>query len=289
MVILVTGANGQVGQAIQHISKHYPAFVFYFSGSDEGDVTDKIKLASLFSKVGPSFCINAAAYTAVDRAESEPEKAALINIEGARNVAEACMEANCTLIHISTDFIFDGTKSEPYTEEDLPNPQSVYGRTKLAGEREIQQILTNYYIIRTSWVYSQFGSNFMRTMLRLASERDSISVVDDQIGTPTNAIDLAEAIVKIIELETLNLEHRAMSHFGIYNFSNEGQCSWYDFAAAIFDTNHIKVDLQPIATMDFPTAARRPAYSVLSKDKVTAAFGLSIPDWSRSLARVSGR
>ncbi|HEX8269271.1 MAG TPA: dTDP-4-dehydrorhamnose reductase [Flavobacterium sp.] len=279
MVVLVTGASGQLGQALQFIEPDHPELAFYFAGSDEGDITDKAKLNKLFADKNPSYCINAAAYTAVDKAETEPEKAHLTNAVGARNVAEICREFQCTLIHISTDFVFDGSKQEPYTEEDIPNPQSIYGQTKLDGERAIQSTISNYFIIRTSWVYSQFGTNFMKTMLRLASERDSISVVDDQIGTPTNAVDLAEALLQIIEAHALNPEPSTVNRFGIYNFSNEGQCSWYDFAKKIFEVNKIEIDLRPIPSSAFPTAATRPKYSVLNKGKLSKFLSIRISHW----------
>lgn len=286
MVVLVTGGSGQVGQAIQSIAGDYPDLTFHFADSNEGDITNKSKLQLLFQKFRPQFCINAAAYTAVDKAESEPEKARMINVDGARNVAEVCDAFDCTLLYISTDFVFDGLKSAPYTEDDEPNPQSVYGRTKLDGERAIQQTLKKHYIIRTSWVYSQFGNNFMKTMLRLAKERDSISVVDDQIGTPTHAVDLATAILKIVKFTTLHPEPGTLHLFGIYNFSNEGQCSWYEFAKKIFEVNTITIDLRAIPTSAFPTAAKRPMYSVLSKEKIKSAFGIDLQNWVASLINI---
>ena len=198
MVVLVTGANGQLGQSLQFIASNYPAIQFVFCSSSDLDITNKQNCQAVFSKYKPNYCINTAAYTAVDKAESEPEKAKLINVIGAKNVAEVCKEFSTKLLHVSTDFVFDGTNTKPYTEKDIPNPTGVYSQTKLDGEKAIQETLDHYFIIRTSWVYSQFGNNFMKTMLRLASERDSLSVVNDQIGTPTNALDLAEALVKII-------------------------------------------------------------------------------------------
>ena len=199
MVVLVTGASGQLGQALQSISSQFPEIDFQFFNSSELNITDFEQCKTVFEKLNPDFCINAAAYTAVDKAESEPEKARLINVEGPKNLAQICKELNTVLIHISTDFIFDGTAVQPYTEESIPNPTGIYGQTKLDGELAIQGILEKYLIIRTSWVYSEFGNNFLKTMLRLGSERDSLSVVNDQIGTPTNAVDLAKALVKIIQ------------------------------------------------------------------------------------------
>jgi dTDP-4-dehydrorhamnose reductase len=282
MVVLVTGANGQLGQALQSISANYPEIDFVFCSSSDLDITKKESCEAVFIKYKPNYCLNAAAYTAVDKAESEPEKAQLINVIGSRNLAEACKEYDIILIHISTDFVFDGTNKTSYKEEDTPNPTGVYGLTKLQGEKAIQETFDNYFIIRTSWVYSQFANNFMKTMLRLASERDSLSVVNDQIGTPTNAVDLAEALISIIT-QTYSLQPTAYNLFGIYNFSNEGQCSWYDFAKEIFEINSIKINLSAIPTTSFPTPAKRPAFSVLDKTKIKKVFQVEIKDWKESL------
>ena len=282
MVVLVTGANGQLGQALQSISANYPEIDFVFCSSSDLDITKKESCEAVFIKYKPNYCVNAAAYTAVDKAEIEPEKAQLINVIGARNLAEACKEYDIILIHISTDFVFDGTNKTSYKEEDTPNPTGVYGLTKLQGEKAIQETFDNYFIIRTSWVYSQFANNFMKTMLRLASERDSLSVVNDQIGTPTNAVDLAEALISIIT-QTYSLQPTAYNLFGIYNFSNEGQCSWYDFAKEIFEINSIKINLSAIPTTSFPTPAKRPAFSVLDKTKIKKVFQVEIKDWKESL------
>ena len=281
MVVLVTGASGQLGQALQSIEKFYPEIDFHFLNSSELNITDLEQCKTVFKKEKPDFCINAAAYTAVDRAESEPEKAYLINVAGAENLAKVCKEFNTVLLHISTDFIFDGISTQPYSEEALPNPIGVYGQTKLDGEKVIQEIWKKNFIIRTSWVYSQFGANFMKTMLRLASERDSLFVVNDQIGTPTNAIDLAEALLKIITI--CHAEIASASHFGIYNFSNEGRCSWYDFAKKIFEINNIQINLQGISTSAYPTPAKRPKYSVLDKSKIKSVFEIDILEWNKSL------
>lgn len=284
MVVLVTGASGQVGQALQFIAPIYSDIQFVFCNSKQLDITNLNNIKQLFEQFKPDFCINTAAYTAVDKAESEPEKAHLINVEGAKNVAEICKEFNTVLLHVSTDFVFDGTKTVPYTEEDVPNPTSVYGQTKLDGEKSIQETWHKYFIIRTSWVYSQFGNNFMKTMLRLASERDKLSVVNDQVGTPTNAVDLAEALVKIIQSPITH--HPSPNTFGIYNFSNEGQASWYDFAEKIFEYNNINIQLEPIPTKSYPTPAKRPAYSVLNKRKLTNKFGFEIRNWESALRSI---
>ena len=280
MVVLVTGASGQLGQAIQFIATNHLNINFVFCNSSDLDITNKENCTTIFHTIKPDYCINTAAYTAVDKAESEPDKAHLINVVGAKNIAETCKEFDTNLIHISTDFVFDGTKNSPYNEMDLPNPKGVYGQTKLAGEKAIQNVFSNYFIIRTSWVYSQFGNNFMKTMLRLASERDTISVVDDQIGTPTNAVDLANVIVQII---LNNSQQSCPENYGIYNFSNEGQCSWYEFAKKIFETNEIKVNLVPIPSTAFPTPAVRPKYSVLDKSKIKRVFELKVKNWENGL------
>lgn len=296
MVVLVTGANGQLGQAIQSIVGKYPSIDFVFCSSSELNITDKNNCETVFEKYKPNFCINAAAYTAVDKAESEPEQAFAINVSGAQNIAEVCKTHDTILLHVSTDFVFDAKfvdgiayydrelrlplKSEKgLTETDVPFPAGIYGLTKLQGEQAIESTWEKHFIVRTSWVYSQFANNFMKTMLRLATERDSLSVVSDQIGTPTNAVDLAECLVTIItEHSKLNTED-----YGIYNFSNEGQCSWYDFAAEIFKVNNISINLQPIPTSAYPTPAKRPAYSVLDKSKIKKVFGIEIMDWKESL------
>jgi dTDP-4-dehydrorhamnose reductase len=291
MVVLVTGANGQLGQSIQIIAGNYPDIQFIFCSSSDLDITNKDNCEKVFSQSKPDFCINAAAYTAVDKAETEPEKAHSINVIGAKNLAEICKEFDTILLHISTDFVFNGNKSFPYTEEDATNPQSVYGQTKLDGEKAIREVLDNYFIIRTSWVYSQFGNNFMKTILRLAKERTSLSIVSDQIGTPTNAVDLAEAILEIVESqksktkkETTNTQHPTPNtQFGIYNFSNEGECSWYEFAKKILEINNVNIDLQPIPTTSYPTPAQRPKYSVLDKSKIKIVFGIEIKSWEESL------
>ena len=298
MVVLVTGANGQLGQAIQSISGKYPEIDFVFCSSSELDISNLENCQAVFSTYQPHFCINTAAYTAVDKAESEPAKAFDINANGAENLAITCKKFNTILIHISTDFVFDAYFSDGIayydrelrlplksdfglTETDVPFPSGVYGLTKLQGEQAIQANWEKHFIIRTSWVYSQFGNNFMKTMLRLASERDTLSVVSDQIGTPTNAVDLAEVLI-VIMVSSFKFQ---VSSFGIYNFSNEGQCSWYDFAKEIFHQKGVSIDLKPIPTSAYPTPAKRPAYSVLDKTKIKSTFGVEIKEWQTSLAR----
>lgn len=285
MVVLVTGANGQLGQAIQSIATDYPAIDFVFCSSSDLDITNLENCETIFKQYQPNFCINTAAYTAVDKAETEPEKAHLINVIGAQNLAEVCKKQDTVLLHVSTDFVFDGDNrvtssgvEMPYTETDIPNPTGVYGQTKLEGEIAIQNTWEKHFIIRTSWVYSQFANNFMKTMIRLGNERNELSVVNDQIGTPTNAVDLAEVLLHIVKSQKSKVKN-----FGIYNFSNEGQCSWYDFANEIFKLNNISINLKGIPTESYPTPAKRPKYSVLDKKKITTTFGIQINTWQKSL------
>ena len=280
MVVLITGANGQLGQAIQSIVGNHPSIDFVFCTSSNLDITNLDNCKTIFKQYQPNFCVNTAAYTAVDKAETEPEKAQLINVIGAQNLAKVCKKHNTVLVHISTDFVFDGTAEKPYSEKDIPNPTGVYGKTKLDGEIAIQNTWEKHFIIRTSWVYSQFGNNFIKTMLRLGSERKELSVVNDQIGTPTNAVDLAEVLIHIVKSQKSKVKS-----FGIYNFSNEGQCSWYDFAKEIFNQKEIIIDLNGIPTSAYPTPAKRPKYSVLDKTKITTTFEVSIKNWKESLKK----
>jgi dTDP-4-dehydrorhamnose reductase len=283
LVVLVTGANGQLGRSIQFIADKYPQIDFVFCDSIALDITLKASVDQVFSKIKPNFCINTAAYTAVDKAECEPDRAFAINRTGAKNLAEACKEFKTKLIHISTDFVFDGNAKTPYTENAIPNPQNIYGKSKLEGETAIQDTFDDYFIVRTSWVYSQFGTNFMKTMLRLGAERDFLSVVDDQIGTPTNAVDLANALVQIVLFVDQNPLHDA---YGIYHFSNEGSCDWFEFAKKIFLNNQINIDLRPIPARSYPTPAQRPNYSVLDKTKIKLVFGIVIKSWEESLKKI---
>jgi len=270
--ILVTGANGQLGQCLQSLELESD-FEFTFFSSLKLDVTSKESIKKAF-KPEYSFCINCAAYTAVDQAESEKEKASLINNIAVKSIALACKENNITLIHISTDFVFNGEAKQPYNESDLPDPISVYGKTKLDGEIAIKNNLTKYFIIRTSWLYSQYGNNFLKSMLNLAITRDRLSVVNDQIGTPTFALDLAKVILELIKQN---------NNFGIYHYSNNGAASWYDFAKAIFTKTNTNILVDSIPTSDYPTAAKRPNYSILDKSKIINTFGIKVPHWEESL------
>ncbi|KOS06356.1 dTDP-4-dehydrorhamnose reductase [Flavobacterium akiainvivens] len=280
MKILVTGKNGQLGQALQALAEKQSKIEFVFTDSKELDITNSERLKKIFSKLKPDFCINTAAYTAVDKAETEKDTAFAINVTGAKNLAEVCKKHGTTLIHISTDFVFDGSKNTPYTEAETTNPQGVYGLTKRDGEIEIEKAIKEYYIIRTSWVYSEYANNFMKTMIRLSNERNTLNVVNDQVGTPTNANNLAAALVSIILSDK--------KAYGIYNFSNEGVASWYDFAKEILRVNNISINLKPIPSSAYPTPAKRPPYSVLDKSKIKDTFGIEIKDWKDALQPYKG-
>jgi dTDP-4-dehydrorhamnose reductase len=275
ITVLVTGSNGQLGKCLQEFSLSSTYISWIFKSSNELDITDEVSITKAFNNNKIDYLVNCAAYTAVDKAESEPEKAFLVNAEGVRLLSNACRDYNTTMIHISTDFVFDGEKSTPYIETDLPNPINVYGATKLKGEQYVQETLEKYFIIRTSWVYSEYGNNFVKTMLRLANERDEISVVDDQIGSPTYAGDLAEVISEIVKTKLQN--------YGLYHYSNIGEISWYEFAKAIFNESKIDIRLIPISTTAYPTLASRPRYSVLDKAKVKTILEIKIPSWKDSL------
>ena len=275
--ILVTGGNGQLGSELKEIVHNYKDYNFLFTDVKDLDITNHTAVKEFIEINNINVIINCAAYTAVDEAESEPELSDAINHLAVANFAQIAKEKNIKLIHISTDYVFDGTNHKPYVETDTPNPQSVYGKTKLDGELALQQINpANSIIIRTSWVYSKFGNNFVKTMLRLAETRDEISVVADQVGTPTNAANLAKAILNIlpqIKNETVELFH----------YSNEGVCSWYDFAKAIFEIKGISIKVNPIETKQYPTPAKRPFYSVLNKTNIKEKYLLVIPYWKESL------
>lgn len=273
--VLVTGAKGQLGQCIQSIAHQYPTLNFLFVDKQQMDITNIIQISEFFKTHKVDWCINCAAYTAVDQAENHKEEAYQINVLGTRNIAQICQEYDAKLIHISTDFVFDGLKSSPYTERDATNPINVYGETKLKGELEVKAHCASHFIIRTSWLYSEFGHNFMKTMLRLASERDILRVVNDQIGSPTYALDLAEALLHIIQKDK--------DHYGVFHYSNQGQISWFEFAKTIFELVNHHIVLEQILTKDYPTLATRPLYSVLDTSKISEAFNLEIPFWKDGL------
>lgn len=276
--VLITGGKGQLAQCLRSQIEKSPGVDAVYVDVEDLDITRGPDVVSRFGEERPDFCINCAAYTAVDQAESEPGPARAINVDGPRNLARACNQYGVTLIHLSTDFVFDGQKNTPYRESDQPNPQSVYGRTKWEGEKAVADNLDAHYIFRTSWLYSGYGKNFMNTMLRLGNERDLTRVVDDQVGTPTYGGDLARVIVQLVT-------GKIRPGYGLYHYSNEGQASWFEFAREIFKQAGLPGDVEPIGSEAFPTPARRPAYSVLSKEKFRSATGLSVPGWKASLGQ----
>ena len=273
--ILVTGANGQLGQCLQKISSQFEEFEFIFTDSETLDITNKEEVNDFFWQNAPDFCINAAAYTAVDLAETDIEKAFLVNADGAENLAEACAENNAQFIHVSTDYVFDGENNLAYTEEDFTNPLGVYGASKLAGDELALEVNPCSVILRTSWVYSEFGKNFVKTMLNLFATKEELNIVADQFGQPTNANDLAEAIMKIIKSEKITP--------GIFNFSNLGRISWFDFAEKIAELSDAKIKLNAIETSQYPTPAKRPKNSVLDLDKISKTYGIQLKPWEESL------
>ena len=275
--ILVTGANGQLGSELRKIGFTALDDVF-FTDVAELDITSYEAVAKFVEEHDIDTIINCAAYTAVDKAEDEPELAAKINTEAVANLAKVANKQDCLLIHVSTDYVFNGMGEKPYTEKNNPCPVSVYGKTKLAGEEAIKKSGCLHIIIRTAWLYSTFGNNFVKTILRLAGERPELTVVSDQVGSPTYAEDLARAIVTIMEDD-----NRGMCE-GIYHFSDEGVCSWYDFACEIVRISGLPCQVKPVTTAEYPTKTRRPAYSVLDKTKITQTFGVSVPHWQESLA-----
>ncbi|WP_299244481.1 dTDP-4-dehydrorhamnose reductase [uncultured Aquimarina sp.] len=275
--ILVTGGKGQLASCIKDVENFLNDFNFIYVDYDELDITKENDVKLFFEKQEIKYCINCAAYTAVDKAESEAEISKEINTTGARFLAESCKKHNAVFIQISTDFVFDGKQSFPYTETDKTTPLGIYGITKLGGEKATISSVDKYFIIRTSWLYSEYGNNFLKTMLRLGKEREELSVVCDQVGTPTYAGDLADMILKIITEES--------SYYGTYHYSNEGVASWYDFAKTIFDESEIKIKLLPIKTEAYPTPAQRPYYSVMDKSKIKETFNIEIPYWRDSLKK----
>ena len=275
---LVTGGNGQLAQSLKDVVNHQDELDVDFQDLPDLDITNKQQLESYFSNNELDYCINCAAYTAVDLAEEQSDLAYAVNAKGPKYLAEVCQKHQVTLIHISTDFVFDGQKRIPYLETDAPNPLSVYGASKLQGERNIQDVMDTYFIVRTSWLYSEYGNNFIKTMLRLSETRDEISVVSDQIGSPTYAGDLAEVLIKIVLSSSIS--------YGIYHYSNGGIVSWYDFAVEIFKQLGKTIEVKPIKTKDYPTAAKRPKYSILDTTKIKNNFDYTIKDWQVSLNKI---
>ena len=281
--ILVTGSNGQIGTELQYLAKHFPDFTFTFVDVVDLDITDANVVYDFVNSGDYNYIINCAAYTAVDKAEEDEKLAYEVNAMGAKNIAQAAVIRNIQVIHISTDYVYHNGLDRPLLESDPTNPQSVYASTKLQGDQMVQMMLPSSMIIRTSWVYSSFGHNFVKTMLRLGKERDSLGIVADQIGTPTYAYDLAKAMLEIIsKMENGDLVSGKMQ--GVFHYSNEGETHWADFAKKIFEMENIDCKVNEIETKDYPLPAARPPYSLLDKSKIKETFDLEIPNWEDSLA-----
>lgn len=281
--ILVTGANGQLGNEIrlQASARQDGTYAFFFTDVDTLDICNKEAVCKYVRENEIAYIVNCAAYTAVDKAEDDEPLCRKINTDAVRNLGEAAGAVKAGVIHISTDYVFDGTNCRPYVETDPTCPESVYGRTKLEGEQALFAVCPESVVIRTAWLYSGFGNNFVKTMLRLGSEREELGVVFDQVGTPTYAADLAVAVFSV-------LDHAAAGDFhpGVYHFSDEGACSWYDFTVSILKLSGIKTcRVKPIESKDFPAKAKRPSYSVLNKGKIKQTFGITIPHWEESLEK----
>jgi len=275
--IIVFGASGQLGQCLLRVAQERNLTSIHFLPEAEADILNIPALEKLFAAYQPDYCINCAAYTAVDKAEDEPEAARRINRDGVKNLVKLCQKHNTTLVHVSTDFVFAGTGYLPLSETDEAHPVNVYGLTKLEGEQIIPVYTDKYFILRTSWLYSEYGNNFVKTMLRLGQEKSELKIIWDQVGTPTYAIDLAACILTIIQSGNQN--------YGIYHYSNEGVTSWYDFAKGIFELSQSKVKAIPVRTSEYVTKAIRPSYSVMDKAKIKKNLNMEIPYWRDSLAQ----
>lgn len=273
--VLLIGASGQLGRCFQKVSAQFPDWKFFIPSSKDLDVTQYSKVADFFSKNNFDYCINCSAYTQVENAETEKKLAFSLNEKAVRSLAKTCKENHCKLVHFSTDYVFDGKKFGTYKEEDHPHPLNVYGASKLAGEKAIAQELNDYFIFRTSWLYSEFGHNFFKTILNKAEKDAVLNITTQQIGTPTNANDLALFVLKIIEMES--------QAYGLYHFSNRGQASWYDFAGEILRNAGKLEQVSLHKSNNFKTRALRPENSVLSKEKILQTFQLEIPTWQESL------
>jgi dTDP-4-dehydrorhamnose reductase len=284
--ILITGANGQLGSDFRELSGFFPGYNFVFTDVNELNISSEKDVRLFFEKENPDYLINCAAYTAVDNAEDDEKNANLINNIAVGILAKETFKSKVMFFHISTDYVFDGNSCTPYLETDKINPVSVYGKTKAEGELAVQKFNTEATIIRTSWLYGNYGNNFVKTMIRLGKERDSLQVVFDQIGSPTYSGDLASTILHIID----NTSKKLMPYKpGIYNFSNEGVCSWYDFALATHEFAKVSCKVIPVNSSAFPTKAKRPSYSVLNKEKLKTSYRIEIPYWRDSLKNCISR
>ncbi len=276
MKVLVTGSNGQLGKSLRKVAKNYPKIKFIFTDIEELDITKQYQVIKYFIRTKPDFCVNCAAYTKVDDAEDNAERCYYINETGAANLAIASKFTSSKMIHISSDYVYFNQDEKINTEDFPTNPQGVYAKSKLAGEKKVIENLQKHMIIRTSWLYSEFGNNFVNTIINLAKTKKQISVVDDQIGSPTYATDLAQTIVKILTSKTFS--------YGIFNYSNLGFTSWYHFANEIVHKVGAKCKVKPISSSEYPTKAPRPLNSKMSKNKISSAYGISIPKWKNSLS-----
>jgi len=280
-VILVTGASGQLGNEIRNSSKNYFGYEFVFTDIDTLDITDEEAVKQTIKTTHPDWIINCVAYNLVDKAETDSENAFKVNGQAVKNLAESIKGSESRLIHISTDYVFDGNSSTPYNENSITNPQSAYGKSKLEGEKSAL-LHHGTMIIRTSWLYSSFGTNFVKTILKHGKDKETLKVVYDQTGTPTYAADLSNVILSVISGVIRN---QIAFNAGIYHYSNEGTCSWYDFATEIINESGLKCKVIPILSKEYPTAARRPSFSVLDKSKIKENYGIDIPHWRESLKR----
>lgn len=277
--VLITGANGQLGCCLREASKNYKNFEFIFASSIELDITKTQNVNTFFDENKFDYCINTAAYTNVDIAESEKERVFLVNAEGVKNLSEACEKQQVILIHISTDYVFDGQKRTPYLESDDAAPINAYGASKLKGEKYISEICSKYFIIRTSWLYSQYGHNFFKSIVKLSKEKKELRITTEQIGCPTNANDLAEVLLKLIYCN--------IKEYGIYHFSNEGKATWYDFANAIIKHSQLSSTVSIVETDYYPTFAKRPKYSILDNSKIKEKLDFTIDLWEDSLKKLT--
>ena len=276
--LLVTGSSGQLGQCLKQLLLSATDISCYFAAREDLDITNGDEIQRFFSEHNFDYCINTAAYTNVEKAESEQKEAFLINAEGANSLAKACKKHNVVLLHISTDYVFDGMAKTPYQEQDRTNPLNVYGASKLKGEQHIGDTWNKHFIIRTSWLYSQYGHNFLNSMLEFAKQKKALTITTQQKGTPTNANDLAQVLVTIIKTGN--------ARYGVYHFSNQGEATWYDFAKAIFKATG-EIDTVNLAkTEHYATFAKRPAYSVLNCNKLKDSLGITYRNWEDSLKQI---
>ena len=275
--ILITGSNGQLGNEMQQAAKRFPQFNYIYTDVAELDICNKTALDAFVKANGVNIIVNCAAYTAVDKAETDVELCYRINAEAVQNIGEVAKANGLKVVHVSTDYVFDGTNYLPYNEEMPVCPATMYGKSKLAGEEALKASCDEYVILRTAWLYSSYGNNFVKTMIKLGTERDNLNVIFDQIGTPTYAADLADAILNILAHNTFVS--------GIYHYSDEGVCSWYDFTKSIHKLKNISCNVLPIETKDYPALTPRPHFSVLNKAKIKATYQISIPHWEDSLKK----